>query len=152
VTDHVCGKDVCWQDRVGLVCCWCGAVIAAVGANLFRWGDVTLHSGASSPFKIDTDALTGDDWQCLAHLVAELVGPFGAVEGVPRGGLPLATALSSMATAGALLIVDDVLTTGVSMEEHRAGREAIGAVVFCRSPSWPAWIEPLFLLNRRKFD
>jgi adenine/guanine phosphoribosyltransferase-like PRPP-binding protein len=45
-----------------------------------------------------------------------------------------------------LLIVDDVWTTGGSMEEHRAGRDAIGAVLFARGPV-ADWVTPLFTLN-----
>ncbi|KKL20362.1 hypothetical protein LCGC14_2456230, partial [marine sediment metagenome] len=46
-----------------------------------------------------------------------------------------------------LLIVDDVLTTGASMEKQRAGRtNTIGAVIFARGDC-PAWVKPLFAME-----
>jgi len=68
---------------------------------------------------------------------------FGAVEGVPSGGLRFAEALRQYQSAGPLLIADDVLTTGASMELHRAGRDALGVVIFARGPC-PAWVAPKF--------
>lgn len=61
--------------------------------SLFRSGAFTLHAGNSSDFKIDCDALTDDDWVALAMMIARVVGPFSAVEGVPTGGVSLARAL-----------------------------------------------------------
>ena len=72
---------------------------------------------------------------------------FGCVEGVPRGGVRLATALERYITVGDdLLIVDDVLTTGLSMERHRDGREAFGIVVFARGLC-PNWISSIWNLG-----
>lgn len=65
---------------------------------------------------------------------------------MPRGGLRLAEALKLYVTEGALLIVDDVLTTGASMEEFRNGREALGAVIFARGHC-PSWVVPLFQMD-----
>lgn len=113
--------------------------------TLFQAGSVMLHSGQVSDFKIDCDVLSDADLETLARLIAERCGPFGAVEGVPRGGLRLASALMPHATTGRLLIVDDVLTTGASMEQQRAERDAIGAVIFARGPC-PSWVTPLFTL------
>lgn len=116
--------------------------------NLFQTGAFILHSGLEASFKIDADALTDKDWATLARLITTRIPPFGQVEGVPSGGLQLAAELEIYKTEGPLLIVDDVLTTGGSMEEWRAGREAIGAVVFARSDC-PNWIIPLFTLIER---
>ena len=65
----------------------------------------------------------------------------------------MAEAMQSYCTDGPLLIVDDVLTTGGSMEEFRAGRDAIGAVIFMRCepgglmPEVAAWLKAaLFVL------
>lgn len=118
---------------------------------LFQSGDLILHSGRRSRWKIDCDGLTAADWQTLALMVWELVGPFSSVVGVPRGGLPLAEALLPYrAEAGPHLIVDDVLTTGASLAEFRqacSAPQVIGAVVFARGRC-PGWVRPLFQLSR----
>ena len=113
--------------------------------SLFNLGQFTLHSGAQSPFKIDCDALTDADLEALAQIGAQMVPLFGKVEGVPRGGLRLKAALDKYADArwSQLLIVDDVLTTGGSMERQRNGRQAVGLVIFARGPC-PSWVTPLF--------
>lgn len=138
--------------------------------SLIQLGDFTLHSGAKSRFKLECDALTDDDWQALAYLVWQMVGRFGSVEGVPRGGLKLAAALEqyrcrdldgSIVVAAAiplpLLLVDDVLTTGRSMQRiydsfdwpnAPEGLTAIGAVVFARGPC-PPWVRAVFTLPER---
>lgn len=112
--------------------------------SLFNWGDFTLHSGQRSNFKIDCDALTPADWKALAKYALIRLPRFRQVEGVPTGGLLLASFLSEyVQPEGVLLIVDDVLTTGLSMEYQRAGREAAGLVVFARCKR-PAWVGALF--------
>src|SRR5262245_411731 len=110
---------------------------------LFELGEFILSSGQKSNFKINCDALSFQDWRTLAWLLVKRLPKFGEVEGVPRGGIPLANALKPFRSPSkTLLIVDDVLTTGNSMEKLRAGREAIGAVIFARNE--PArWIIPL---------
>lgn len=118
-------------------------ILAARKPTLFSQGEFTLHSGRASWMKIDCDALTDDDIATLARAAAAVVGEFGTVEGVPSGGLRLAAALEAYVTPGGpLLVVDDVLTTGGSMEEHRAGRDAKGFVVFARGDC-PGWVTPL---------
>jgi orotate phosphoribosyltransferase len=119
---------------------------------LFQLGDFTLHSGEVSDFKIDCDYLDDADIETLASILARRLPPFHRVEGVPRGGLRLAEALQTHTTPAPvyepsdrpdLLIVDDVLTSGKSMDAQRAGRDALGAVLFARGPC-PAWVMPLF--------
>jgi len=91
---------------------------------LFQLGDFTLHSKKHSAFKIECDALTSEDWRTLAYLVLAQTGPFERVEGVPNGGLKLAGFLRSYCGyTGGLLIVDDVLTTGQSMEQPQHSEE-----------------------------
>ena len=125
--------------------------------SLFNTGYYRLHSGEISNFKIDCDALTDEDIDAIALQLIHRLPLFQTVEGVPRGGLRLAEALQKYTVPREngwykdvgypLLIVDDVYTTGGSMEEHRAGRyEAIGAVIFARKPT-PSWITPLFRLE-----
>lgn len=117
--------------------------------GLFRLGDFTLSSGEPSPFKIDCDALTEGDWEAAAAMLARRLPPFSSVEGIPSGGLPLAAAMRRHARWGGdgnLLLVDDVLTTGGSMERARKrypGRRVVGAVLFARGPC-PDWVTPLF--------
>jgi hypothetical protein len=119
-------------------------------APLFRLGDFTLHSGANASWKIDCDALTDADLACLAKMAAELLPPFGSVEGVPTGGLRFAAALRPYATFGPPLVADDVLTTGNSMEAQRRGRpDALGVVIFARGPC-PPWVTPLFAAALKK--
>lgn len=117
--------------------------------TLFRLGRFTLHSGSESKFKIECDALTEGDLEALAWLIAKKMPPFLRVEGVPRGGLGLASKLERYADAKAklTLIVDDVCTTGASMEKQRKGRsDVIGAVIFTRGEC-PTWVLPLFRMD-----
>lgn len=114
--------------------------------SLFRHGKFPLHSGAISDWKIDCDALTEHDWETLALMAAQRLPNFEWVEGVPRGGLPFAEQLAkrTVAGCGVLLIAEDVVTTGTSMERQRAGRPACGICVFSRGTHFPRWITPLF--------
>jgi hypothetical protein len=114
---------------------------------MFLLQEFTAHSGQRLDWKIECDNLTTADWMTLAKVAADMLPPFGAVEGVPSGGLALADALRTHATEGPLLIVDDVLTTGGSMEHHRAGRDAIGIVAFARGPL-PPWVKAIFSVNQ----
>jgi len=114
--------------------------------NLFSLGWFRSSSGQVLPWKIDCDALTSKDWHCIATIIAHSI-QFSEVEGVPKGGLALADALMEYRSEGAgLLIVDDVLTTGKSMEELRGDRDATGIVLFARG-SCPDWVKPLFTLD-----
>ncbi len=121
--------------------------------NLFQLGHFTFASKQTSSFKIECDALNTKEWEALAHMflycMPETV--FGKLEAVPRGGWPLEQALrdfcSTPDVSSQLLIVDDVYTTGESMERQRAGRDAIGWVVFARNPITQPWIKCLFQMN-----
>lgn len=123
--------------------------------NLFQLGKFRLHSGDDSEWKIDCDALTGGDITALAGMGASLLAgsPFREVVGVPSGGLRLAEAMRRYAdpSARAVLVVDDVLTTGRSMREARefeiadrvGEREVLGLVIFARTDAEP-WVRRLF--------
>lgn len=86
--------------------------------NLFQLGDFVLSSGEKSRWKIECDVLTDNDWLTLAQMMRRMIGPFSSVEGVPRGGLKLAEALQPFVDSGSSLhlIVDDVFTTGASLQ------------------------------------
>ncbi len=119
--------------------------------SLIQLGNIVLHSGATSYFKLVADAFIYDNLDGLVLLICQMVGPFSSVEGVPQGGLRLAEALRPFTGGdGPHLIVDDVLTTGGSMEIVRGsylasrpeGTTAVGAVVFARGQC-PPWVKPL---------
>lgn len=86
--------------------------------TLFERGDFTLASGAKATWKIECDALTQADWEGIAEMLVGYIAPFGLVVGVPRGGLPLERALAPYTTMGTTLVVDDVWTTGGSMNRY----------------------------------
>jgi len=125
--------------------------------NLFQLGNFTLASGKTSRFKIECDNLTDDDWECLAWMLFQTLPSFGDVKGVPTGGLKLAEKMekyrSTSWTIGGveLLIVDDVYTTGGSINAYRLSMAGTyksigGAVVFARSTP-ESWIESLFVCS-----
>lgn len=118
--------------------------------TLFRQGYFTLHSGDKSRIKIECDALSNSDWDTIAIQVADRF-KFGRVVGVPRGGMPFALALLPYVdeSSDVTLIVDDVLTTGASMEvEHaRCRGRTIGVVLFARGQC-PEWVYPIFKMWR----
>jgi predicted phosphoribosyltransferase len=77
---------------------------------------------------------------------------FGAVLGIPTGGLRLAYALKQYAIPSSdnILIVDDVLTTGNSMARAASPFQpeyVIGVVIFARGEC-PDWITPMFTLHK----
>ena len=122
---------------------------------LFVPGEFRAHSGQQLPWKIDCDSMTNTEIELFADLILQMVSPsFTAVVGIPRGGLRLAAAVRKrMGPVGGLparvLIVDDVLTTGESMENERrkiAGATVVGVVMFARGPC-PDWVYPVFSLN-----
>ena len=90
--------------------------------NLFQKVDFKSSAGLDLSWKIECDALTDDDWEGIATMIMERAKPFRSAIGVPRGGVKLAEILNKYATGDYLdpvCIVDDVLTTGKSMEEYR---------------------------------
>lgn len=109
------------------------------------------HAGQELTFKIDCDALTDDDLKTVAARIATRY-IFNEVHGIPRGGMRLAKALERyMTEQGSLLIVDDVLTTGTSMEAARTRlstrrTDITGIVLFARGPC-PEWVKPVFVLS-----
>ena len=120
--------------------------------TLFQCKKFTSHSGLELDFKIDCDYLTDSDIECIAKLIAKRT-KFGGVYGIPRGGERLADALEpySDRRSKTLLIVDDVLTTGRSIEEARAWFDngywdITGWVIFARKKP-PKWVNAVFVLG-----
>lgn len=113
---------------------------------------IKLHSGMLSLFKIDADALTPQDCDAVAHLLGPHIGPFGSVEPVPSTShVPrwLAEAFDPYKSINPLdwpLIVDDVLNTGMSMEEQRDGRNAHGVVIFAWGEP-PPWVTTVLMVH-----
>lgn len=123
--------------------------------NLFQKQETKLNSGKVSDFKIECDALSDEDIDCIAYLISKMAR-FRGVIGVPTGGLRIATAVDKYSEIEneslPILIVDDVLTTGGSMERLKLDcekyySEIIGVVLFARGEC-PVWVKPLFEMNR----
>ena len=117
--------------------------------NLFQLGNFLLHSGDRGQFKINCDCLTNEDWNTLAYIIKEST-IFSEVIGVPNGGLELASKLKKYRKkkANLVLIVDDVLTTGASMEivRNKLMVPSRGIVVFARGQC-PSWVVPIFQMD-----
>ena len=119
--------------------------------NLFVEETFVGHSGGTLHWKIEMDALKDAEWKCIARMIMEHQKDFfQAAIGIPRGGLKLSSYLNEYATQNSkdpYLLVDDVLTTGGSMEqykeEHLKEKDVIGWVVFSRTKP-VEWINTLF--------
>jgi hypothetical protein len=121
-------------------------------------GKFTSHAGLTLDWKIECDDLTSEEIETFALLIYRMMPPFSKVIGIPRGGLRLAEAIGTPDRLDTrwkrLLIVDDVFTTGQSMERARLTavdngfnfNEIMGAVMFARAVT-PQWIRPIFQLN-----
>jgi orotate phosphoribosyltransferase len=130
--------------------------------DLFQLGTFTLASGQTAPFKIECDALTDNDLDCLSELLVKRLPRFSVVTGVPRGGILIADRLKKYTTnnpSDPILIVDDVYTTGGSIHRHMeavwsmvdgddrfVNTRVIGGVFFARTQP-PEWITPLFVMT-----
>ena len=127
--------------------------------TLFRKMDFRMHSGGLAHYKIECEALTDDDIETLAWIIAQKSKQMTRedrtgirdVYGVPRGGTRLGNALMKYKDKwGSIrLIVDDVLTTGNSMQQARLDLgwcDAFGVVIFARHEC-PNWIHPIFSMQ-----
>ena len=122
--------------------------------NLFDIGHYVLASGLNSEFKIDCDALNFKELRSLVFLARKILPPFGEVHGVPTGGERLARELEPFKDpeSSRILVVDDVWTTGGSMqrfceEGFSEYADLIGLVLFARGPVDPFPVSVLFTLN-----
>jgi len=116
---------------------------------LFQNTEFTGHAGGTLPFKIECDELSDADIETLAKIIARKFS-LKEVQGIPRGGDRLAKALEKYCSpvGETVLLVDDVLTSGMSMEEARRelGDSVQGVVIFARG-TLPDWVEAVFVLS-----
>ncbi len=121
--------------------------------NLIQLGNWILSSGKKADFKLVADRFIEENLEGLVYLVRKkMMIPYSTVEGIPTGGTRLATALlrKSASYVDPHLIVDDVLTTGRSMERAKSQyiqTPVVGLVVFARGPC-PSWIKAVFTLPK----
>lgn len=119
--------------------------------SLFQLGNFISHAGKELEWKIECDALTEEDWECLAKMISDRI-MFHEVIGIPRGGNKLAAALQKyrepkMSKQTYRLVVDDVWTTGTSMLEV-LGENDFGYVVFARQKIPPLYpVRALFTMD-----
>ena len=121
--------------------------------ELFQSQNFKSHSGLDLNWKIECEALSDPEWFTISKMIMEVTPPFREVVGIPRGGVKLAALLNEFATDNEkdpICIVDDVLTTGKSIEHflsqywrNRRPFTAIGWVVFARVQT-PDWVQALF--------
>ena len=121
--------------------------------HLFQSIDFKSHSGLDLSWKIEMDALSDPEWFTIKKMIMELTPPFKEAVGIPQGGTKLGDLLNEHGTGkeeDPICIVDDVLTTGESMEyfltqyqRNRRPFTAIGWVVFARGQC-PGWVTSLF--------
>lgn len=132
---------------------------------LFQWGNFKLHSGEESWWRIDCDALSDSEIELFAKLIREKIGPFTEVicpdshhgSAAPKLVRALYRYKSDWLPGRNIfvpLLVDDVLTTGKSLEELKMSRmkiwphgaEPVGIVLFARGEC-PDWITPVFRMG-----
>lgn len=119
--------------------------------SLFQKNIIKLHSGQISDFKIECDSLSYLDVECLSYLISKKF-KFSEVFGVPSGGIKFENCLKQYCILNSdypTLIIDDVLTTGSSMEQFKLNLSIdniIGVVIFARGKC-PDWITPIFQFN-----
>ena len=121
--------------------------------DLFQSVNFKSHSGLDLTWKIEMDVLSDSEWSTICKMILGVCGPFHSAIGIPSGGVKLGELLNKHASgkeSDPICIVDDVLTTGESMEyfldqyqRNRRPFTAIGWVVFARTQP-PSWIKALF--------
>ncbi len=124
--------------------------------KLFQTTDFKSHSGLDLSWKIECDALQDGEWFTLSKMIMELSPPFSKAVGIPRGGVKLGDLLNIHGTGkrtDPICIVDDVITTGESMNDFKRTKhwreptEYIGWVVFARTTP-PDWVNVLFQMPK----
>ena len=120
--------------------------------DLFQTGKFISHAGLPLNWKIECDAISRKEWECLAEIIMEYeTRSFSKVIGIPEGGRKLARPLEKYAKPESfinslgdivhhpILIVDDVYTTGTSFKQQidkskLEFNEWFGWVAFARNP------------------
>jgi orotate phosphoribosyltransferase len=114
-------------------------------SDLLIKGKFVLHSGQPSFWKIEGDNISNSMWDIIAELSREVLPltNYGELVPIPKGGLPFAAAILRMKPAivgynkSIPLIVDDVWTTGKSMEEYLLNHKgAQGLTAFSRGNTY----------------
>jgi len=119
-----------------------------MGINLFSNKEFISHSGSTLPWKIECDTLVKEDWDWAATLISKKLS-FQEVYGIPRGGKEFESSLIPYKKPRGkyYLIVDDVYTTGDSMETVRRNTithlPILGMVLFARDKT-PSWIKAIW--------
>lgn len=109
-----------------------------------KYGFVSEWEFSASFWKIECDVLSDKDLHTLSLIAKEVLPQYSVTIGIPQGGLALARHMEKFTTHGPALIVDDVFTTGDSMNRMRnVCPDAHGLVIFARGPV-PDWITPIF--------
>ena len=120
--------------------------------DLFQSINFKSHSGLDLNWKIECEGLSYLEWFTISKMIMEVTLPFRKAVGIPEGGIKLANLLNEHATENMndpICIVDDVLTTGNSMEDflekyrQKNPYDYIGWVVFARGKC-PNWVTALF--------
>lgn len=132
--------------------------------SLFQYGRLTSHSGLQLRWKLECDHWTDEDLEGMAHLLLETLTFGPAIVAVPSDERPprnpagprlarILRGLPAPRADGPPLVLDDVLTTGASMEETRAAvmrnrtGACVGFVILARGPC-PDWVHPLMTVGR----
>ena len=125
--------------------------------SLFQKVDFKSHSGLNLSWKIECDEISKKEWKCLAEMIMDYEKrPFQAALGIPRGGIILGTYLNEYSTQNIedpYLIVDDVLTTGGSMDDfvnsyfRNRKPNYFGWVVFARNKP-QHWVKALYQMPK----
>ena len=125
---------------------------------MFKFKPFKSHAGKPLNWKIECDTLAQEDIDCLADLIS-MTHSYKNVDHPPTKSANLINLVSKLALRTSpdgdydYLIVDDILTTGKSMNEiyehlHIGhSKKTKGVVIFARSEC-PHWITPIFQLNK----
>jgi hypothetical protein len=109
--------------------------------DVANWSAPAAVDSAFDHVRVTQSVVSAADYGAVSLPVSSS----GSVVGIPRGGWPIANALQKYCSgwAGGRLLVDDVWTTGATMENEKKDHTDIGVVLFARGPC-PEWVHPVF--------